>query len=39
VESWMFGTTKANLDKIINFRKKRGEETLGIESITSKLKQ
>jgi hypothetical protein len=39
VESWMFGTTKANLDKIINFRKKRGEETSGIESITSKLKQ
>jgi tetratricopeptide (TPR) repeat protein len=37
VENWMFGTTKANLDKIINFRKQRGEETSGIESIASML--
>ena len=31
VESWMFGTTKANLEKIFNFRKERNENTLELE--------
>lgn len=33
VESWMFGTTKANLEKILNFRKERNENTLELEKI------
>jgi hypothetical protein len=33
VESWMFGTTKANLEKILNFRKERGEEVLKLEEM------
>ncbi|MBD2753005.1 TRAFs-binding domain-containing protein [Spirosoma validum] len=37
VESWMFGTTKDNLTKIITFRKDRGEETANIEKIAAKL--
>ncbi len=37
VESWMFGTTKGNLDKIILFRKERGEDTTAIEKIAEKL--
>jgi hypothetical protein len=37
LESWMFATTKANLDKIIDFRKARGEEVLPIENIAAKL--
>lgn len=37
VEAWMFGTTKDNLEKIINFRKQRGEETAAIEKITKLL--
>lgn len=32
-ESWMFGTTKANLEKILNFRKERGEEVLRLEDL------
>jgi hypothetical protein len=32
-ESWMFRTTKANLDKIIDFRKERGEEISSLEKI------
>lgn len=32
-ESWMFGTTKANLEKILNFRKERGEEVLRLEEM------
>lgn len=31
VESWMFGTTKGNLDKILNFRKERNENTHELE--------
>jgi hypothetical protein len=31
VESWMFGTTKANLEKILNFRKERNENTIELE--------
>lgn len=31
VESWMMGTTKANLSKILNFRKERNENTLELE--------
>jgi len=30
-ESWMFGTTKGNLDKIIRFRKDRNEECRKVE--------
>jgi hypothetical protein len=37
-ESWMFDTTKANLDKITNFRKERGDEVSPIEKITEMLK-
>jgi tetratricopeptide (TPR) repeat protein len=33
VESWMFGTTKANLEKIFNFRKERNENTFEIEKL------
>ena len=33
IESWMFGTTKGNLDKIVAFRKDRGEETSDVEAI------
>jgi len=33
VENWMFGTTKANLEKIFNFRKERGEEVVQLEEI------
>ncbi len=32
-ESWMFGTTKANLEKILNFRKERGEEVARLDDI------
>ena len=32
-ESWMFGTTKANLSLILNFRKKRNEETVKLEKL------
>jgi tetratricopeptide (TPR) repeat protein len=39
IESWMFGTTKANLDKITNYRKERGEDTLAIEKLSGMLKQ
>lgn len=36
VESWMFGTTKANLSKILNFRKERNEETDELEKFIEK---
>jgi hypothetical protein len=36
-ESWMFGTTKANLEKILNFRKERGEEVLRLEDLIKRL--
>jgi len=32
-ETWMFGTTKANLEKILNFRKDRGEEVTKLDNI------
>jgi hypothetical protein len=32
-ESWMFGTTKGNLQKIINFRKERKEDTSKAEEV------
>lgn len=32
-ESWMFGTTKENLSKILNFRKQRNEDTAELERI------
>jgi hypothetical protein len=32
-ESWMFGTTKDNLNKILNFRKERNENTDELEKI------
>ncbi|MGA2405871.1 MAG: TRAFs-binding domain-containing protein [Bacteroidales bacterium] len=35
LESWMFATTKANLDKIINYRKERGEEISSLERIAA----
>jgi tetratricopeptide (TPR) repeat protein len=35
VESWMIGTTRKNLDKIINYRKQRGADVLGVERITA----
>jgi len=31
VESWMFGTTKGNLEKILSFRKERNENTIELE--------
>ncbi|MBK6285857.1 MAG: DUF4071 domain-containing protein [Draconibacterium sp.] len=31
IESWMFGTTLANLSKILNFRKERNENTTELE--------
>lgn len=31
VESWMMGTTNANLSKILNFRKERNENTIELE--------
>lgn len=34
-ESWMFGTTKENLNKILNFRKQRNEDTADLEKIIS----
>lgn len=37
VESWMLETTRDNLEKVINFRKERGEETGAIENITGLL--
>ncbi len=37
IEGWMFGTTKTNLEKIIKFRKERGEETSAIEKIAGML--
>ena len=36
-ESWMFGTTKANLDKIIAYRKERGEEVAEVERLSGML--
>ncbi len=36
-ESWMFGTTKDNLNKIISFRKERGEDTAAIEKLSGML--
>lgn len=33
VESWMFGTTKNNLEKTLNFRKERGEGISGLEGL------
>jgi tetratricopeptide (TPR) repeat protein len=30
-ESWMFGTTKGNLEKILNFKKERNENTIELE--------
>jgi tetratricopeptide (TPR) repeat protein len=33
VESWMFGTTKANLEKILKFRKERGEEVSRLDDM------
>lgn len=35
VESWMFGTTMGNLDKILNFRKERNENTVDLEKFIS----
>lgn len=32
VESWMFGTTKGNLEKILNYRKERNEITIELEN-------
>ncbi len=32
-ESWMFGTTKENLNKILNYRKQRNEDTVELERI------
>jgi hypothetical protein len=32
VESWMLESTKANLDKILNYRKERNENTLELEN-------
>lgn len=32
-ESWMFGTTKENLSKILNYRKQRNEDTAELEKI------
>jgi len=37
VESWMLGTTKGNLEKIINYRKERREETIQVERISTLL--
>ena len=37
VEAWMFGTTKENLDKIIDFRRARGESTEAIQGIATLL--
>jgi hypothetical protein len=31
IETWMFGTTKGNLEKILNFRKERNENTVELE--------
>jgi hypothetical protein len=39
VESWMPATTRANLDKIINFRKERGEDTGEIEKLSGMLRK
>jgi tetratricopeptide (TPR) repeat protein len=36
-ESWMFGTTKNNLQLIINFRKERGEEVITVERVVGML--
>lgn len=35
IEAWMFGTTKENLSKILNFRKGRNEATADLEKIIS----
>ncbi|MCU0369856.1 MAG: DUF4071 domain-containing protein [Bacteroidales bacterium] len=32
IESWMPGTTRGNLDKILNFRKERNENTIELEN-------
>ena len=37
VESWMKGTTKSNLDRIIEYRKERGEQTTEIERLSKML--
>lgn len=33
IETWMFGTTKENLSKILNFRKERHEATADLEKL------
>lgn len=33
IEAWMFGTTKENLGKILNFRKERNEATADLEKV------
>lgn len=33
IEEWMFGTTKENLSKILNFRKERNEATADLEKL------
>lgn len=33
IEAWMFGTTKENLSKILNFRKERTEATADLEKL------
>ncbi|HTF04417.1 MAG TPA: TRAFs-binding domain-containing protein [Bacteroidia bacterium] len=35
-ETWMLGTTKKNLEKILNYRKERGEGTGELESLLAK---
>lgn len=35
IEIWMFGTTQDNLNKILNFRKERHENTAELEKIIS----
>ena len=35
IESWMFGTTRDNLNKILNFRKERNEDTVELEKVIS----
>jgi hypothetical protein len=36
-ESWMFGTTQANLSMILNFRKERNEDTTRLEKLIAML--
>lgn len=35
IEVWMFGTTKENLSKILNFRKERNENTTDLDKLIS----